>query len=394
MRRTERPSAALELARRPASPRRIAIEAVAATDRGAKANAVLARALEEAGLDERDRAFVTEVVYGTVRMRRACDWLVGEFARRELEPGLKAAARVGAYQLAFMRVPAYAAVSATVAEAPRRARPLLNAVLRRVAERLEGGEAPWPDLATKLSYPDWLVERLSQDLGRDKALAALEQMNQAARITLREDGYPQGEASQAVARAVAELLAEATAGPVLDACSAPGGKASLLAAQAPLVVAAEVVPERVRLLSGHVRALGLANVATVLADSTAPPFREKAFAAVLVDAPCSGLGVLHRRPDARWKLRPEDIGRLAALQRRLLAAAAPLVAPGGLLVYSVCTLSLAETEEVDRWLSAWPGWRACRVRHSPWEPLGRGARLLPQPGGADGMFVLALRREG
>jgi 16S rRNA (cytosine967-C5)-methyltransferase len=376
------------------SPRRLAIEAVAATDLGAKANPVLARLLGEAGLDDRDKAFVTELVYGTVRMKRACDWLVGQFAEGRLEPVVAAAARVGAYQLAFMRVPAYAATSATVAEVPRRARPVLNAVLRRVAELVEAGEPPWPDLATKLSYPDWLVERLSEDLGPDRALAALEQMNQAAPLYVREDGYAQGRASQAVAQAMAELLRDGPPGPVLDACAAPGGKASLIAPHVPLVAAAEVVPERVKLLSAHVRSLGLENVAAVLADSTLPPFRQGSFAGVLVDAPCSGLGVLHRRPDARWRVRPGDVSRMSALQRRLLEVAAGLVAPGGLLVYSVCTLSLAETEEVDLWLSnRLRGWSACSVQRPPWEPLGRGARLLPQPSGEDGMFLLALRRD-
>ncbi len=118
-----------------------------------------------------------------------------------------------------------------------------------------------------------------------------------------------------------------------------------------------------------------------------------AFAGVLVDAPCTGLGVLRRRPDARWRARPEDSERLAALQRRLLVAATPLVAPGGVLVYSVCTLTRAETVDIDDWLAEdlQPGWgEVVPPPGQPWESLGRGALLLPQAAGTDGMYVLAL----
>jgi 16S rRNA (cytosine967-C5)-methyltransferase len=140
----------------------------------------------------------------------------------------------------------------------------------------------------------------------------------------------------------------------------------------------------------------------VVADGTQPPFRPQTFAAALVDAPCSGLGVLRRRPDARWRARPEDVGRLASLQCRLLSAAAPLVAPGGVLVYSVCTLTRAETVDIDEWLAGGrrpggegattAGWEPARPPGPPWEPLGRGALLLPQAAGTDGMYVVALCR--
>ena len=119
--------------------RGVAISALVAAEEGERANLVLPRMLSVSGLDERDRGFATELAYGALRMCRACDWLVGQFAKGELEPAVRAAARAGAYQLAFMRVPAYAAVSATVAECPPRARPLLNAVLRRIADLVAGG---------------------------------------------------------------------------------------------------------------------------------------------------------------------------------------------------------------------------------------------------------------
>jgi 16S rRNA (cytosine967-C5)-methyltransferase len=375
--------------------RGVAIEACTAVDAGARANAVLAELLERSGLSDRDRALATELAYGTTRMRRACDWLVDQFARGEMEPSVQAAARVGAYQLAYMRAPAYAAVSATVAEAPPRARSFLNAVLRRVAELVEAGPIVWPDLPTGLSYPDWVVRRMVEDLGAERALTALKQMNKAAPMTVRADGYAQGPSSQAVGSYVLGLLDGAAPGPVLDACAGPGGKATLLARRGGLVVGTEVAPARARLVSNQCRRLGLSNVAVAVADAGAAPWRAATFAGVLVDAPCSGLGVLHRRPDARWRAQPGDIVRLAALQRRLLAASAPLVRPGGVLVYSVCTLTRDETVVVGDWLAgevAPGGWDDAPLPGAPWQRWGRGALLLPQADGGDGMFVLALRR--
>jgi len=377
-----------------ATARGVAISALVAAEDGERANVVVPHLLTASGLDERDRGFVTELAYGTLRMCRACDWLVGQFAHGQLEPQVRAAARAGAYQLAFMRVPAYAAVSATVAEAPRRARPLLNAVLRRIASLVEAGPIPWPDLGTRLSYPDWMIRRLGEDIGPERAMAALQQMNLAASPSVRADGYVQDPGSQAVGEYMAGLV-QANPGRVLDVCAAPGGKATQVARAAPFVVAADLAPPRARVVAGNAARLGLDNVGVVVADGTRPPYQPSSFAGVLVDAPCTGLGVLRRRPDARWRVRPEDAERLATLQRRLLSAAAPLVMPGGVLMYSVCTLTRAETVDVDRWLAEElsTGWaEAVPPPSPPWEPLGRGALLLPQTAGTDGMYVLALRR--
>lgn len=388
--------------------RGLAIAALVATEDGERANVVVPRLLAASSLPENDRRFATELAYGTVRMCRACDWLVGQFARGELEPVVRAAARAGAYQLAFMRVPSYAAVSATVAETPQRARSLVNAVLRRVAALVEEGPLPWPDLGTRLSYPDWALDRLGRDLGPGRALAALEAMNQPGPVVLRPDGYAQGPASQAVAEHVARLLtahADISQAKVLDLCAAPGGKATFLAHNAGAVVGADVDRGRAQVLRENAERLSLKNVPVVVADGARPPFRAEAFDAVLVDAPCSGLGALGRRPDARWRARPGDIGRLAGLQRRLLAAAAPLVRPGGVLAYSVCTLSRAETEDVGQWLlktlapatnegssGRQEEWAPLPAPGPPWEPLGHGALLLPQAGGTDGMYLIVLRR--
>jgi 16S rRNA (cytosine967-C5)-methyltransferase len=131
----------------------------------------------------------------------------------------------------------------------------------------------------------------------------------------------------------------------------------------------------------------------MVGDARTPALRPGSFDRVLLDAPCSGVGVLRRRPDARWRLRPESIDELAVLQRDLLAAAAPLVRPGGVLVYSVCTLTAAETLDVDEWArTALPDFEAAPVSKAPWRAHGRGALLLPQAAGTDGMYVLVLHR--
>lgn len=367
--------------------RAAAVDALLRVEEGAYANLVLPHVLERSDLSAQDRNFATELVYGTTRMRRACDWLVDRFVMRAPDAETRAVLRLGAYQLAFLRTPPHAAVSATVAVAPGRTRGMVNAVLRRVAA---AGAPQWPTDATRLSYPDWIVDRLRHDLGDDAANAALERMNTAAEVTTRDDGYVQDRASQWVAAVVGD-----GPGRVADLCAAPGGKATAIArAGAGVVVAADVRPSRARLVAENAARLGAANVSVVVADAAAAPLRTGAFERVLVDAPCSGLGVLRRRPDARWRIEESDVSALAALQRVLLEAAVPLLRPGGLLVYSVCTLTAAETLDVDGWMAGrFPDLRAV-TPVGPWHPSGRGGRLLPHDLDTDGMFVLALRAPG
>jgi 16S rRNA (cytosine967-C5)-methyltransferase len=365
--------------------RRLAAEALVAIDDGAYANLLLPSLLADSGLSDRDRGFTTELVYGTTRMRRACDHLVDRFVMRPLDPPTRATLRLGAYQLHHLGTPAHAAVSATVEIAPRRSRGLVNAVLRKVSTT----PVDWPSEAVRLSYPDWVLDRLADDLGRDDAVAALEQMNEAPEVTERPDGYTQDLASQWVAASI-----PATAGErVADVCAAPGGKATYIAGTGATVLATDVHPGRVAMVAGNAERTGAAGVAVAVADGRNPPWRPGSFHHVLVDAPCSGLGVLRRRPDARWRVGPEEVERLAALQRELLDAAVTLVAPGGTLTYSVCTLTAAETIAADTWLADHhPGLDALPPPGDPWRPHGRGALLLPQAAGTDGMALLRLQR--
>jgi 16S rRNA (cytosine967-C5)-methyltransferase len=372
---------------RPPTARAVALDVLERIESGgAYANLVLSGALDASGLADADRRFATELVYGTTRMRRACDFLVDRFLARPVEGRVRNALRLGAYQLVFAGVPPHAAVGETVEVSPRPARGLVNAVLRRVAE----APVAWPDDATRLSVPDWLLAELTTMLGPERAIAAVAAMNEPATVSERADGYVQDPASQDVAAAVA-------AGPgdlVLDVCAAPGGKATALAATGARVVAADSRTRRARLVVGNAARLGVADrVAVVAADGTRPPWRAGTFDRVLVDAPCSGLGTLRRRADLRWRAEPESVERLAALQRRLLAEAADLVRPGGTLVYSVCTLTAAESTAVDDWLAtARPDLRPDDAPPTPWEPWGRGAILLPQTAGTDGMCLYRYRR--
>jgi 16S rRNA (cytosine967-C5)-methyltransferase len=356
-------------------------------EQGAYANLALPALLGHSDLDERDRRFATELTYGATRMRRSCDWLVDRFVHTDLDPTARAYLRLGAYQLAFLDTPAHAAVSATVSAAPRKLRGLVNAVLRRVAD----APRDWPSDGVRLSYPDWIIERLAADLGAEDAAGALDAMNEAGSVTERADGYVQDLASQWVAEAVDAKPGDL----VLDLCAAPGGKATWLAGARANVLAADIRPGRVGLIADNVARLGLAGaVAVMIQDGRHPALRPGTFDHVLVDAPCSGLGALRRRPDARWRMAPADVEELAAMQVDLVEAARPLLRPGGTLVYSACTLTRAETLALDEHLAAaHPELTAQSVPGDPWRPWGRGALVLPQDAGTDGMYLLRLRTE-
>jgi 16S rRNA (cytosine967-C5)-methyltransferase len=366
------------------SARRVALDALRRIEEGgAYANLVLGPMLATSGLSDMDRRFVTELVYGTTRMRRACDSLVDRFVTSPPDDATRSVLRLGAYQLVFAGVPPHAAVSETVGLAPKRTRGFVNAVLRKVS-RLSTADLQWPSDGARLSYPDWIVDRFRAELG-DDAVPALERMNQAPPVTTRDDGYVQDESSQWVAAAVEAKPHER----ILDLCAAPGGKATAMAGVGATVIANDQRFGRARMVQDNARALDL-RVPVVTGDGTAPAFRGASLDAVLLDAPCSGLGALRRRADARWRMRAEDIVELAALQAKLLAAAATLVAQGGRLVYSVCTITAVESVdhatpegfEVDPTPPEVGAWRAYR----------QGWRVLPHDADTDGMVLIRYRR--
>ncbi len=363
--------------------RRMAIEALERIERdGAYSNLLLPKMLAESDLDERDRGFVTELVYGSTRMKRSLDYLVDRFVDRDdVDTRVRAALRAGAYQLQFMRVPSHAAVDSTVAATPKRARGFVNAILRKVAA---AGDPEWPTRGIELSYPEWILRTVEADLG-ERAVPVLEAMNTAATTHTRDDGYRQDLASQAVADLVVST------GVVLDLCAAPGGKSTYIAGNGSAVVlASDLHDHRAGLVATAASDTGTA-VHALVADATKPPYRPGTADAVLVDAPCSGLGSLRRRPDARWNMSKDSVGNLADLQLELVRQAAELVKPGGQVVFSVCTLTVAESTAVDDAIAEELPELEPQDLPEPWEPWGRGGRLLPDTFAGDGMAAFVYR---
>jgi 16S rRNA (cytosine967-C5)-methyltransferase len=398
-------------------------------EEGAYADRTFRAEADAAALDGRERALAMQLAFGTVQRVRTLDHALETLGRRpvaKLDPPVRAALRLGAYQLGFTRsIPAHAAVDESV-ELVRRARleravPFANAVLRRLAAGLRGLLDALPDgtpeeAALKHSYPDWIARVFWRDLGREQALALMAAGNEpaetAVRVNRRAAGdpgalagvrdpdlpdalvverippdwlerglaWPQSRASQLAGLAAGSHEGER----VLDVCAAPGGKATQLEGE---VTAVELHEGRARELEETVRRLGAANVTVVRADGLALPPELTNFDRVLVDAPCSGLGTLAARPDLRWRAEP-----LPALQLDLLRAAAERVRPDGTLTYAVCTINADENERVvdalrlpaDDLGAEWP-----RYRH-PRRP--EFLLTLPHRDRTAGFFVARLRR--
>jgi 16S rRNA (cytosine967-C5)-methyltransferase len=376
------------------SARGLALVALERIDDGGYANLVTAQLLNGPvgrQLDERDRHFVTELVHGSVRMQRALDWVWSAFVNRRVDDHVRRLLRLGTYQILYLRVPPHAAVSETVAEARPSARGFTNAVLRKVAS---SATPSWPDLATELSIPDWILELLRNDLGADVAEETIWHMNTAPSATVRADGYTQDLASQWVCASVEAKPGEL----ILDLCAAPGGKTTSLAADGAGVVAGDVHLHRAGLVRDNAARTGVqSRVGVVALDGRRAPFRPGSFDRILLDVPCSGLGVLHRRPDARWRITPADLTDLAVLQRALIDSAVPLLRSQAMLVLSACTLTNAESIGLDDYIASnHPQLTALETAGhlpAPWHRHGRGARLLPQDANTDGMVLFRYRAE-
>jgi 16S rRNA (cytosine967-C5)-methyltransferase len=409
----------------------------------AYANLVLPQALRAHGLTGRDAAFATELASGTLRRQGTYDPIIDAcLDRGRVKPRLRDVLRIGAHQLLAMRVGDHAAVSTTVdlarARTGQRDAGLVNAVLRRVAEHdlaawvarvaPDAATDPVGHLAVVHSHPRWVVEELQRALGErsGELEALLAADNDAPGVVLvarpgrstREElpGEPthlspygvrlaggdpgsvpavaegragvQDEGSQLVALALAEAPLEGRDERWLDLCAGPGGKAALLAALAAgrgaRLVANEPQPHRAELVRGSLA--GADGVAEVTShDGREGPWPPGSFDRVLVDAPCSGLGALRRRPEARWRKQPSDVVGLVPLQRALLERALDLVRPGGVVVYATCSPVVAETTGVvDAVLAA-------RDDVAP-DPVTR--QLWPHEHGTDAMFWATLTRRG
>ncbi len=401
-------------------------------------------------LDVRDRRWTQELVWGMLRRRGFIDHLLaprvkGGIAR--IESDLADLLRLGTYQLFHMgSVPPYAAIAQTVELAKHRhgmgASKLVNAVLRRLdRERAELAPAlpsdPVEALAVELSHPRWLVARWVARWGAEETRALLESNNREGSLIVRPwsvvreqleamleaagvdvsdvplvsdslqlasgtiltalGAFQQGLCfvQDPAATLVTKYAALPAGAKVADLCAAPGGKTVELARTASYVTSADSSETRLQRLQETIDRLELQHVTAVVCDA-----RDAAtlgtFDAVLVDAPCTGTGTFRRHPDARWRLRVSDLAVMAAAQRTILRAAAAAVAPGGLLIYSTCSLEPEENDtQVETFLAEHPDWAL--------EPPPEGAvpatvldagrlRVLPQRHGTDGSFAARLRR--
>lgn len=296
-----------------------------------------------------------QLAYGTVQRVRPLDHAIETLGRRplrKLDPPVRTALRLGAYQLAHMgSVPPHAAANESVelvrAAGLERAVAFTNAVMRRLGEGISPLLSALPEstpeeAALRHSYPDWVGETWWREWGAEEALALMQAQNEPPERVLRQPAggltapWPQSRGSQLAGQAVGAQPRER----VLDLCAAPGGKATQLVAAGAEVVAVEKHPGRARELEENAARLG-ADLTVVNADALELPPELTGFDRVLVDAPCSGLGVLNSRPDLRWRARP-----LPELQLELLRVAAKRTRPGGSITYSVCTINQAENEDV------------------------------------------------
>jgi 16S rRNA (cytosine967-C5)-methyltransferase len=286
--------------------------------------------------DSRDAGLASEVVFGVLRYRAQLDYLIDRgTTSKKLDLEVRTALRMGIYQLRHLdRVPPHAAVADSV-ELVKRARKrsaagLVNAILRNVNRY----PVAWPSREVELSCPEWLLARWERQYGREAAYGI-------ARAALQEPGkYTRGGCTQDIgAQSIVPLLRLSAGQAMLDLCAAPGNKTAQALESGVWCVACDVHLHRIEQMK---------NLATnlVVLDGTAPlPFARR-FDRILVDAPCSGTGTLGRNPEIKWRLRPEDLADLHRRQSALVANARQSLAPGGLLVYSTCSLEPEENEEV------------------------------------------------
>jgi 16S rRNA (cytosine967-C5)-methyltransferase len=419
--------------------RHIALEVLTRVDSGGELLADLLAGSAPSALDTRDRAFLQELVFGTLRHRGAIDHALSGVLDRpiaQVDPRALTVLRLGASQLLRLRVPPRAAVNESVDLARRwapRAATFVNAVLRRLARE---GPIPFPDatseplawLTTEGSLPAWLAKRWLARLGPEVAVARARALLETPAIVFRLNprasdaprraadlapvALPVPGALRATTGRIADLAAEGLAyaqelgsqlvahlaavdGTSLDACAAPGGKATLMADLRPggVVIAAEASRPRLATLKAIVLRWGSPNVACLGADLLRPPFRE-AFSGVLLDAPCTGLGTLARHPDLRWRASEADLGRHSRRQRSMIGSAATLVRKGGRLVYATCSSEPEENEEVvGEFLGSHPDFILAPLPKWASGFLDAGfARTRPEAGQGEAFFAAVLER--
>ena len=447
------------------SAREIALEVLKAVEEeGAYANLALNNILEKNRPGKLDRAFATELAYGVLRSLNTLDWVLGQFIKQSLSsqtPAVRNILRLGVYQLMFMdRVPPSAACNEG-AEMARRfghagAVKFVNGVLRNVSRRKDGitfpplADDPVRHISLKYSHPVWMVERWLEEFGLEETISFTRANNvpppntvrvntlrisrQELAESLREEGLTVKETAfapeglkiegffslgslaafkeglfqvQDESSMLASLaLAPVPGATVLDSCGAPGGKTTHLAQlmeNRGEIIAVDIHPHKLTLIKENSSRLGIAIIKDLAGDARKLPERLSNWADfVLVDAPCSGLGVLRRRPDARWRKEPGQIAELAGLQAEILDCAACCVKPGGVMVYSTCTITREENlGQVESFLSRHPDFIMDDLTLLlPREldndgSLERGyVQILPGWNKMDGFFIARMRKKG
>jgi len=374
---------------RAASSRAIALAALNEWRKGKKfSDAILLEQLRSSGLDATDRAFTTELFYGVLRNLTLLDFWIGQLRSGHLDHDSRDLLRLGLYQLFLLQTPEHAAIYETVELAERRNRGLINGVLRNAARNKSElhAQANQESLGTRKSHPQFLIDRWKENFGSQNAEALCDWNNQPAPVYARinrlkisadeflakystaegvsahenfvrltsipENALASGHCYiQDPSTAAACLLLDPQAGDrVLDACAAPGGKTGYLAELMKnngFILACDRDQHRVEILRDNLERLGADIVRTIRHDWTKQTLSEEtAFDRILIDAPCSNTGVMRRRIDVRWRLTPDDFSRMADEQMRIMRGVVPQLKPGGVLVYSTCSLEPEENEQV------------------------------------------------
>lgn len=448
------------------SARELSVRVLDEVDRKrAYASRALDRVLSEAKTDARERSLATEIVYGTLRNRGYIDWVIDTMTPRgvdSIDTRLLNILRTAIYQIRFLtRIPPSAAVNEAVNLSKKlagtRFHRFVNGLLRSYIRKMEDLVPPSPDddpilgLSIAYSFPKWMIERWIAEYGFDYTVKLCEYFNATPDLTVRVNrlkadreavadrlakrGVEVSEAPHAdsglvlsgasaipdipefaeglfTVQSVSSMLVAPVVNPheggfVIDACAAPGGKTTHLAelmGDCGRVLALDIHDHRLESLRESASRLGLSCIETRVHDATVQLSEfDREADAVLIDAPCSGLGVLNRRPDARWRKTPDDIGQLVELQKSILKAMAQCVKPGGVLVYSTCTIVREENDDVIDWfLEANRDFRPSPIGDFlPTSLLALGGlrttddhsiRLSPPLHGIDGFYIARLVR--
>ncbi|WP_379154186.1 16S rRNA (cytosine(967)-C(5))-methyltransferase RsmB [Paenibacillus sp. sgz5001063] len=445
------------------SAREVALDILVRVEQqGAYSNLLLNSSLQKSSLSREDTGLATELVYGSISRLITLDYVLGGFVSKgvaKLQPWVRNLLRLSLYQIMYLnRVPSHAAVNEAVNIAKKRGHQgisgMVNGVLRSV---LRAGDLPvLPEnlsreerISVLHSHPLWMVRQWAAEYGLEAAEAIcaanneppvssvrvnltmisrealLAQMVEAgleaspsqlspygiivkgggnlALSTWYRDGYlsVQDESSMLVAEAVAPEPGMR----VLDCCAAPGGKSAHmgeLMKDEGFIYANDLHPHKAQLIGDQAKRLGLDSIVTGSSDALqlAQKFEPESFDRILLDAPCSGLGVIRRKPDLKWRKQPEDVASVAELQSELLQTVSGLLKPGGILVYSTCTTEQAENSKIiAEFLQNNPGFSSVTFSSPVWDRVkgtalaeGDGIQLLPQHYGSDGFFISRLQR--